>query len=96
MSPLSLSTIATLSGSHVIAGAAAAMSSLGSALAIAMMVGRAVGRPPSLGRVAWSRPDPCTGSGTVLFGLVPLSTLNAQPPELKRGLIARTQGACVR
>ena len=29
----------TLSGSHVIAGAAAAMSSLGSAVAIAMMVG---------------------------------------------------------
>ena len=39
LSPLSLSTIVTLSGSHVIAGAAAAMSSLGSAVGIAMMVG---------------------------------------------------------
>ena len=37
LSPLSLSTITTLSGSHVIAGASAAMSSLGSAVAIAMM-----------------------------------------------------------
>jgi hypothetical protein len=61
-----LSTIATLSGSHVIAGAAAAMSSLGSAVAIAMMVGG--GGAPPLGRVAWSRLDPRTGSGTVLIG----------------------------
>ena len=45
LSPLSLSMIATLSGSHVIAGAAAAMSSLGSAVAIAMMVGGG-GAPP--------------------------------------------------
>ena len=43
LSPLSLSTIVTLSGSHVIAGAAVAMSSLGSAVAIAMMVGVGVG-----------------------------------------------------
>jgi hypothetical protein len=28
-----------------------------------------------------------------LFGSVPLSTLNAQPPELKRGLITRGRGA---
>ena len=67
------------------------MSSLGSALAIAMKVGG--GGAPPLGRVAWSRLDPRTGSGTVLFGSVPLSTLNAQPPELKRGLITRGQGA---
>jgi hypothetical protein len=46
-----------------------------------------------LGRVAWSRLDPHTGSGTVLFGSVPLSTLNAQPPKLKCGLITRGQGA---
>ena len=75
----------TLCGSHAIAGAAAAMSSLGSALAIAMMVGGVLGRPP------WSRGlfilDPRTGSGTVLFGWKPLSTLNAQPPELKHGLL---------
>jgi hypothetical protein len=32
-----------------------------------------------LGRVAWSRLDPRTGSGTVLIGSKPLSTLNAQP-----------------
>ena len=57
MSPLSLSTIATLSGSHVIAGAAAAMSSLGSALAIAMMVGGG-GAPP----FAWPRGLAQTGS----------------------------------
>ena len=67
LAPLSLSTIATLSGSHVIAGAAVAVSSLGSALAIAMMVGVAVGRPP------WSRGFVQTGSvhrgsGTVLIG----------------------------
>ena len=48
-----------------------------------------------LGRVAWSRLDPCTGSGTVLIGSIPLSTLNAQPPELKRGLMTRAQGAAV-
>ena len=53
LSPLSLSTIATLSGSHVIAGAAAAMSSLGSAVAIAMMVGGG-GAPPL---AAWLGPD---------------------------------------
>jgi hypothetical protein len=47
----------------------------------------------AVGRVARSRLDPCTGSGTVLFGSVPLSTLNAQPPELKRGLITRGRGA---
>jgi hypothetical protein len=45
LSPLSLSTITTLSGSHVIAGAAVAMRSLGSAVAIAMMVGGG-GAPP--------------------------------------------------
>ena len=68
MSPLSLSTIVTLSGSHVIAGAAVAMSSLGSAVAIAMMVG---GRgAPLPGRVAWSRLDAHTGLGTVLIGSV--------------------------
>ena len=45
-----MSTIVTLSGSHVIAGAAVAMSSLGSAVGIAMMVG---GRgAPLLGVVA--------------------------------------------
>ena len=43
--PLSLSTIATLSGSHVNAGAAVALSSLESALAIAMIVGGG-GTPP--------------------------------------------------
>ena len=42
-----------MSGSHVIAGAAAAMSSLGSALAIAMMVGGG-GVPPL---AAWLGPD---------------------------------------
>ena len=59
--------MSTLSGSHVIAGAAAAMSSLGSAVAIAMMVGGGAWGAP-LCRVAWSRLDPHTGSGTVLFG----------------------------
>ena len=53
LSPLSLSTITTLSCSHVIAGAAVAMSSLGSALAIAMMVG-GDGAPPL---AAWLGPD---------------------------------------
>ena len=56
-----------------------------------MMVWVAVGRPP------WPRclvqAGSAHGSGTVLFGSVPLSTLNAQPPELKRGLITRGQGA---
>ena len=61
-----LSRMATFSGSHVIAGAAVALSSLGSAVAIAMMVGGG-GAPPS-GRVAWSRLDPRNGSGTVLIG----------------------------
>jgi hypothetical protein len=38
---------------------------------------------------AWLGPglDPRTGSGRVLFGWKPLSTLNAQPPELKRGVM---------
>jgi hypothetical protein len=41
-----LSTMTTLSGNHVIAGAAVALSSLGSALAIAMVVGAGGGAPP--------------------------------------------------
>jgi hypothetical protein len=53
LSPLSLSTMTTLSGSHVIAGATVAMSSLGSAQAIAMMVGGG-GAPPL---AAWLGPD---------------------------------------
>ena len=48
-----LSTITTLLGSHVIAGAAVAMSSLGSAVGIAMMVG---GRGAPL-LAAWLGPD---------------------------------------
>ena len=52
-SPLSLSTMTTLSGSHVIAGAAVAMSSLGSAVGIAMMMGG--GGAPLL--AAWLGPD---------------------------------------
>ena len=68
LSPLSLSTITrTLSGSHVIAGAAAAMSSLWSAVAIAMKVG---GRGAPL-LAAWLGPDwmRAPGSmGTVLIG----------------------------
>ena len=71
-----------------------AVSSLGSALAIIMMVGVAVGRPP------WPRGLVQTGSvhrgsGIVLFGSKPLSTLNAQPPELKRSLMTQAQGAAV-
>ena len=86
----------TLSGSHVIAGAAVAVSSLGSALAKAIMMGGGGGAPPPL----WPRGlvqtvDPCTGSGIVLFGWRPLSTLNAQPPELKLCFKAWTQGASV-
>jgi len=54
-------------GSHIIAGAAVAVSSLGSELVIAMMVGGG-GAAPFFGRVAWSRLDPCTGTGTVLIG----------------------------
>ena len=38
LSPLSLASIVTLSGSHVFPGEIVAMSSLGSALAVAMMV----------------------------------------------------------
>ena len=38
MSPLSLASIVTLSGSHVFPGKIVAMSGLGSALAVAMMV----------------------------------------------------------
>ena len=46
LSPLSLSTMTTLSGSQdVIAGAAVAVSSVGSALAIAMSGWVAMGRP---------------------------------------------------
>ena len=66
LSPLSLSIMTTLSGSHVIAGAAVAVSSLASALAIAMMVGG--GGAPPLAAWRWSRLDPCTGSGTFLIG----------------------------
>jgi hypothetical protein len=85
----------TLSGIHAIAGAVA-LSSLGSALAIAMMVGGgARGAPPLAALLAWSRLDPRTGSGTVLIGSKPLSTLNAQPPELKHCVIARLEGASV-
>jgi len=73
-----------LSGSHVNAGAAVALSSLGSALAIAMMVVGHGGTPPLAALLGpdWIRapgPAPC-----VLFGSKTLSTLNAQPPELKR------------
>ena len=55
LAPLSLSTIATLSGSHVCncGRGAVAVSSLGSALAIAMMVGGG-GAPPL---AAWLGPD---------------------------------------
>ena len=53
LSPLSLSTTMTLSGSHVIAGAAVAMSSLGSAVGIAMM-GGGRGAPPL---AAWLGPN---------------------------------------
>jgi len=73
------------------------MSSLGSAVAIAMMVGGG-GAPPL---AAWLGPDwirapgRVLGSGTVLFGWRPLSTLNAQPPELKLCFKAWTQGASV-
>jgi len=50
-----------------------------------------------LGRVAWSRLDPRTGSATVLIGSKLLSTLlNAQePPELKLCFKAWAQGASV-
>ena len=51
------------------------------------------GAPP--GRMAWSRLDAHTGLGTVLIGWKPLSTLNPQPPELKHGLLARSEGASV-
>jgi hypothetical protein len=64
-------------------------------VAIAMMVGGGGAWGAPLGRVAWSRLDPCTGSGIVLFGWRPLSTLNAQPPELKLCFKAWTQGASV-
>ena len=47
------------------------------------------------GRMAWSRLDAHTGLGTVLIGSKPLSTLNAQPPELKLCFKAWTQGASV-
>jgi hypothetical protein len=85
LSPLSLSTIATLSGSHVIAGAAAAHEQPGECSGDSHDGGWRWGAP--LGRLAWYRLDPCTGSGPVkLFGSVPLSTLNAQPPELKHAV----------
>ena len=94
LSPLSLSTITTLSGSHVIEGAAVAMSSLGSGLAIAMMWWVAVGRPP------WPRGLVQTGSRAPGWAPScsvggPLSTSNPQPPELKHGLIAWPEGASV-
>ena len=100
---LSLSTITTYDndvewqpgqgGNHIIAGAAAAMSSLGSAVGKAMMVGGG-GAPPL---AAWLGPDwmRAPGCGTVLIGSTPLSTLNAQPPELKLCFKAWTQGASV-
>jgi len=82
--------MATLSGSHVIAGAAAAMSSLGSAMAIAMMVGR----PP------WPRGLVQTGSvHRVGHRLVRLETTfhaeRTAAPELKHGLMTRAQSAAV-
>ena len=43
-------------------------SALAIAMAIAMMVGGGGAPPLRFGRVAWSRLDPCTGSGTVLIG----------------------------
>ena len=71
------------------------MSSLGSGIAAAMMVSGG-GAPPF---AAWLGPDwirvHWVGTGTVLFGWKPLSTLNAQPPELKHGLMTRAQGAAV-
>ena len=94
LSPLSLSTIATLSGSHVIAGASAAMSSLGSAVAIAMMVGG--GGAPPLAHL-WPRCllqtalDPRTGSGTVLFGSGLLQRWSGACPALVSRLIACRQ-----
>jgi len=72
---LSLSTLTTLSGSHVIAGAAAAMSSLGSALAIAMMVGGG-GAPPL---AAWLGTDWIRAPGRARHRLVRLgATFHAE------------------
>jgi len=96
LSPLLLSTMTTLSGSHVIAGAACSgLEQPGECASDSHDGGRwvAVGGAP-LGRVAWSRlPGSAhrSGSGTVLIGSIPLSTLNAQPPELKLCFKAWTQ-----
>jgi len=86
-----LSTITTLSGSHVNAGAALALSSLGSALAVAMMVGGGAGRPP------WPRGLVQTGSVHRVEHRLdrfqkPLSTLNAPQPELKRCVDSTARG----
>ena len=79
----------TLSGSHVIAGAEAAMSSLGSALVTAMMVGGG-GAPPL---AAWLGPD-CIRARLNRFETT-FHAEHAQPPELKLCFKAWTQGASV-
>ena len=48
-----------------------------------------------LGRVAWSRLDPCTGSGTVLFGSGLLPRWSGACPALVSRLTACGQVACM-
>ena len=83
----------TLSGSHVFPGEIVAMSSLGSALAVAMMV---AGRgDPTPRRVAQYRLDACTGVGACSSGSVlHLLPRSARPAFVSR-LTARRQVACV-
>ena len=66
--PPSLTASLSSSDSHGTAGAAVAVSRLGSALAIAMMVGGSASGTPPIGRVPWSRLDAHCEMDTVSFG----------------------------
>ena len=93
LSPLSLASIVTLSGSHVFPGEIVAMSGLGSAPCSSHDGGWPLGPHPR--RVARYRLDVRTGAGALLIRSKPFSVLKARPPELKQGLKARTKGASV-
>ena len=91
LSPLSLASIVTLSGSHVFPGEIVAMSGLGSALSVAMML--AVGTPP-LPRCAVKTGWVHRG-GRVLIRLGAASPPAEAPPALKRPPLTRPKVASV-
>jgi len=91
LSPLSLASIVTLSGIHVFPGEIVAMSGLGSALSVAMML--AVGTPP-LPRCAVKTGWVHRG-GRVLIRLGAASPPAEAPPALKRPPLTRPKVASV-